>query len=348
MKKVISILLICVLMISMVACSNSGPKEDSGASEQTASEAVKPIVMKVGHIQPVESARHKTFLEFKKAVEEKTNGRIEVQVYPAAQLGTDQELVEAVKAGTIQGSRGGAFDVAAPSLTIYNMPFLFPDTESINKITRGPIGQKIAESSKENNIIILATGVAGGLRNITNNERDITCPEDMKGLKMRTPPVEVTVKTMEQLGASVVSIPYSETYMALKTGVADGQENPYVFIYDAKFYEVQKYLTEVNYQIHPEPFYVNLNWYNSLSEENQKILKDCAVEMMISNDNMMLDDQISAKEVIENNVEITYLTDEQRAQFIEKVQPVYDYYISQGLFTMDDINEIREAIKDVK
>lgn len=359
MKKIIALLMIMALTISVfTGCKGeeaSAPEAEAINTEDTNEEGTEevadstqdeePIVMKVGHIQPVEAARHKTFLEFKKAVEEKTNGGIVVEVYPAAQLGTDQELVEAVKAGTIQGSRGGAFEVAAPELLLYTMPFLFPDSESINKITRGPIGEKIAECSKENNIIILATGVAGGLRNFTNNAHPITKPEDLEGLKMRCPPIEVTVKTMEALGASVASIPYSETYMALKTGVADGEENPYVFIYDAKFYEVQDYLTEVNYQIHPEPFYVNLDWFNSLSDDYQQILKECAADMMVSNDNMMLADQQSAKEIVENNLEITYLTEEQREVFIEAVQPVYDYYIDQGIFTKDDVNEIREAIK---
>jgi len=124
------------------------------------------------------------------------------------------------------------------------------------------VGERIAQTAEANGLKILATGDGGGLRNITNNVRPITSPDDLKGLKMRTPPITSIIKIMEALGANPVSIPYAETYMALKTGVADGQENPFINIATMKFHEVQKYMTVVNYQFHPETFPVSLTWFN--------------------------------------------------------------------------------------
>ena len=95
----------------------------------------------------------------------------------------------------------------------------------------------------ENGFYIPATGVAGGMRNLTNSVRPIKTVDDIKGLKMRTPPIDVTIRTFKAIGANPQEVPYTETYMALKTGVVDGQENPFSNIVDMKFYEAQKYLS---------------------------------------------------------------------------------------------------------
>lgn len=313
------------------------------ANGQAEAAKSKPIVMKVAHIQPEKTARHQSFLRFKETVEQKSNGEIQIKIFPAAQLGTDKNLLEQVKTGVLQGHRGGAYEVAAKELMIYNMPFLFQNAEGVHKVTRGPVGDEIAAHANKNGIIILATGTAGGLRHFTNNKRPIVKPEDMVGLKMRVPPVDVTIKTMEAIGASPVSIPFTEAYLALKSGVADGQENPYAYIRDAKFYEVQKHITLVNWQYHPEPFSVNLAWYDTLSADHQKILKDAAVEMMIYSDELGLSDAADGKRIIEETMEITELTKEQHQAFVDVTKGVYDYYINEGLFTWDDIKRIRAA-----
>lgn len=315
------------------------------AANKEPEKKAEPIVMKIGHSHGTETPRHKSLLKFKELVETKTNSEIKVEIYPSGQLGKEAEMLEQVKLGTIQGTRGGSFEDAAPELLIYTMPFLFENVDGIEKITLGPMGEKIAENSKKNGIIILATGDAGGFRHITNNVRPIKSPADMKGLKLRTPPIESIIKTMEALGANPVSVPYVETYMALKTGVADGQENPYINIASMKFHEVQKYLTVVNYQFHPDPFFVCLDWYNSLSPEYQKVLKESAAEMMkLSNElNKKANEEAFAK--ISEQLEVYELSAKERQVFIDKVQPVYKYYIDKGLFTMKDIEEIRAAVK---
>lgn len=367
MKKILALLLVCSLAIGLLAgCAKTGEeKEDTSTSKVTekapekekeepkkeetkkeekkeeAPKAADPITMKIGHSQPTETPRHQSLLKFKEMVEEKSNKSILVEIYPSAQLGNESEMIEQVKMGTLQGVRAGVFDAVAPELLIYTMPFLFEDIESFQAVAAGPIGEAIGKNAEKNGIKVLATGDAGGFRNITNNTRPVTKPEDLEGLKMRTPPVESIIKTMEALGANPVSIPYVEVYMGLKTGLADGQENPFVNIATMKFHEVQKYCTVVNYQVHPDPFNVNLEWFNSLSAEHQKLLKECATEMMKISDQMMTDANVESFDLIKNSLEIYELTDEERQVFIDKVQPVYDYYIEQGLFTMEDIEAIR-------
>ncbi len=342
-KKLFSFMLILLLVIGLCAGCQA-PAADVEPAEE-AEPVAEPVVMKIGHSHPPETARHQSLLEFKKMVEEETAGAVLVEIYDSGQLGSEAEMMEQVKMGTIQGTRGGSFEDAAPEILIYTMPFLFEDLEGIQKITLGEIGERIAENSKKNGVIILATGDAGGFRHISNNVRPITCPEDMKGLKLRTPPIESIIKTMEALGANPVSIPYGETYMALKQGVADGQENPYTNIASMKFYEVQKYLTVINYQFHPDPFFVSLDWYNTLTPEIQDILRQASIEMCKISDELMKQDSVNAYEVIKDHMEIYELSAEERQVFIDAVQPVYDYYIEQGLFTWEDIEEIRSTIE---
>jgi C4-dicarboxylate-binding protein DctP len=223
------------------------------------------------------------------------------------------------------------------------MPFLFETDAAVQKVTSGPIGDRIAKFAEKNGIVILATGNAGGFRHFTNNKRPITTPDDMKGLKMRAPPIESIIKSLEAFGAAAVSIPYGDTYMALKTGVADGQENPFVNVEAMKFHEVQKYLTVVDYQFHPDPFCVSLKWYQSLTPAQQTIVKDAAVESMKLNDSLITTANAKALETIKKSVQLNVLTPDQRKAFRDKAKAVDAYYIGKGLFTQKDIDELRAA-----
>jgi len=335
MRK-LGILVLGLLVVASLAFA--GGQTDSGPS------ADKPIVMKVAHAQPEHTPRHKSYLLFKEQVEEKSGGAIVVEIYPHGQLGVEHDVTEQVKMGSIQSTRSGSFEMITPKLLIYTMPFLFETIDGLHKITRGPIGEKIAKDAEKNGFKLLATGDAGYFRHITNNVRPIRSPADMKGLKLRTPPIESIIKTMEALGANPVSIPYAEVYMSLKTGVADGQENPFINIEAMKFNEVQKYLTIVNYQWHPDPFVVNLDWFNSLSAKHQKIVQDAAREAMKYNDDMMKEaNDVAFAKIKDTFDEIVELSDAERQAFIDAVKPVYDYYIDNGLFTMAELEEIRKA-----
>jgi C4-dicarboxylate-binding protein DctP len=314
---------------------------EGGQDKAKPSASAEPIVMKIGHAQPVTHPRHLSLLRFKELVGIRTNGQIKVEVYPAAQLGDEAAMLDATKLGTLQATRGGLFERVSPRLLTYTLPFLFDNLDAIEKVTMGPIGDKIASEAEKNGLLVLTTGDAGGFRQITNNVRPVVKPEDLKGLNIRAPGVKTIVKTLEAFGANVVTIPYGETYAALKTGVADGQENPLVNIEAMKFYEVQKYLTIVDYQFHPDPFSVNPKWYRSLSAEHQKLLKDCAVESMKYNNLLNRTAGQDAFGRMKNALQVTELTAAQRQVFKDRAQAVYDAFISEGITTKAELDEIR-------
>ena len=306
------------------------------------------VTMKIGHCMPPESSRNKACLIFKDYVEKTSNGEIEVQIFPSSQLGREAELVEALKMGEIEGYVGGIYDALSPMLNLYLMPFIFPDQGALVAVANSDIGKRIEKSAEVNGIKILATGDAGS-RNYTNNVHPIKTPADMEGLKMRTPSIDAIIMSMQAVGGNPVSIAYAETYMALKTGVADGEENPFMNIVTMKFHEVQKYMTVVHYMFNPEPFCVNLEWYNSLKPEYQKIINDGA-QLYTREQNAMRANtsDMYLNTIKDAGVEIYYPTPEEYQQFADKCKTVYDKYVERGDFTQADLNEVRGIVAKYK
>ena len=133
--------------------------------------------------------------------------------------------------------------------------------------------------------------------------------------------------------------------MALKTGVVDGQDNPVSNIWDYKMYEVQKYLTITNYAIGPDPFMVNLDWYNRLPEDLRKIFDEVAVETMKYSDQLNRESEVEYLKQLAQKLETNYLLPENLEKFREATQPVYQYFIEKEYFSWDDIYEARDNMK---
>ncbi len=215
------------------------------------------VVFKYSHSQPEQSPRSQSMIFFEKELEARSSGRIQVENYFAAVLGNEREMMDMVAMGTLQGTRGGLFIDANPKYAIYMLPFMVENWYQALRLIKSDFTKKINEDARSNGFHIPATGISQGFRAHTNNVRPVKSPENLKGLKMRVPPQEV--------------------YRALKTGVLDGQDNPPSNIWDYKIFEVQKYMTVTNYATGPDPFMVNLDWYNSLPDDLKKIFDEVAM-----------------------------------------------------------------------
>ena len=294
---------------------------------------------KFAHAQPDTHPRHKSMIYFKEQVESASKGQIKVELYAGGVLGKEPELMDMVKLGTLQGTRGALFERANKKYLLYTLPFLFADIEQAKKVIRSDFGEKINQGATANGFYVPATGVAGGFRQFTNNVRPIATPDDMKGLKMRTPPIDSIIRTMSALAASPQQVPYGETYMALKTNVVDGQENPCSNIAEMKFYEVQKYFTEVNYQIHPDPFFVSLTWYDALPSDLKAVFTSAAKAAMARSDEVWLASEKDYQALLTQKLQANRITAEYHKAFVAKVKPVWDYYVSAGYFTRAEIDE---------
>ena len=296
-------------------------------------------LFKFAHAQPPTHPRHKSMIFFKEKLESASQGKIKVELYAGGVLGKEPELMDMVKVGTIQGTRGALFERASKKFLLYTLPFFFSDIEQAKKLIRSSFGEKLNRGATANGFYVPATGVAGGFRQFTNNVKPIVTPDDRKGLKMRTPPIDSIIRTMTALGASPQQVPYTETYMALKTKVVDGQENPCSNIAEMKFYEVQKYFTEVNYQIHPDPFYVSLAWYETLPADLKAIFADTAKAAIAHSDTIWLASEIDYLKLLSQKLQVNFISPKNHTLFVEKVKPVWQHYVKKGYFSQAEIDE---------
>lgn len=348
MKKFVSLLLALCLCCGLLAgCGGSSsapaasaPAAGGDAASTPAADDGEVYTMQLGHAQATTSPRHRSCELFKEMVEEQTNGHVVVEIFPAGQLGNETEMTEAVSMGTLQAVRGGELEYL-PQITMLSLPMICDDMEQVRTLCYSDfVSDMLSSVESEHNMKVLAVGDDSGFRQITNSVRPITKPEDMQGLKMRTV-LEVIDLSMKAFGASTVSIPFTDLYMSLKTGVADGQENPLALIDSQKFYEVQKYCTIIDYMICAEVMYVNLDWWNSLPAEYQTILTDCARAMMDENSRITDEENEQYLENIQNNgCEVTVLTEEQRDAFRPLAETVWKEYVDSGRISKDDLVEM--------
>ena len=216
---------------------------------------------------------------FAKIVAEKTGGEIEVQVFPAAQLGSERDMVEGLQLGSLEmtltstGPMGGF----VPQVKLFNLPFLFKDRESCYRVLDGEIGTQIADRFVKVGIRSLGW-FENGFRNITNSKRAVNSPDDMKGVKIRVMEDDVFILTMKAMGASPLPMAFGELYTALEQKTVDAQENPLAVIHSSRFFEVQKYLAMTGHFYSPAVLLISEATWKSLSPENQKIVADAATQ----------------------------------------------------------------------
>jgi len=340
MKRVFVIALVLLCTISLLGFA--GGQQEAVEGEEAQEEA-KVYTFKYAHTQSGEHPRSESMEYFKEQLEKLSDGRIEVELFFGGTMGNEAEVVDMVKTGNIQGMRGGSWQKANPKYFIYALPFMFEDPYQAGRAMDSEIGDQINAGALDNGLYVPACGVAGGARQITNNVRPIKSIEDLKGLKIRTPPIGVIVRSFKAFGANPQEVPYTETYMALKTGVVDGQENPFSNIYDMKFFEPQKYLSVVNWEVHPDPLYVNPGWYKNLPDDLKSIFDLVSKDAMRNSNNIWLGSESDFLRKMEDQIAVNTVPKENLKGFIEAGQEVYQYYVDEGFFTWDEINQVRQA-----
>jgi len=211
---------------------------------------------------------------FKKEVEALTKGEIQIDNFPAMQLGGAQENVDQVRSGTIFATCTSIayFSRTVPEFEAVSLPFLFSSREQAFKVMDGPVGKLFDDRMLDKGFVNLGY-MELGFRHATNNARPIKSLDDFKGLKIRLQPNEVHLETFRALGANPVAMDVKELYSALQQGVLDGQENPYNIIATRRFNEVQKYLSNSGHFFDFINVAANRRLFEQLSPEHQKAVR---------------------------------------------------------------------------
>lgn len=285
--------------------------------------AMAKITLKLGHTGAPNHHYNLTCEKFVEAVKAKSNGEIEIKIFPSDQLGNQRQLVEGTQLGTVDmvltsDSQLSSFIDAFGAL---NLPFLFRDIDHVGKAMDGEVGEYFAKEAEKKGIVILGYW-ENGFRHVSNSKRPIEKLEDLKGLKLRTPNSQVTLESFKALGALPTPMSFGEIYSVLQLGTVDGQENPIAHILTQKWYEVQKYFSLTNHQHNVEPLCMSKIIFDSLKPEYKKILLEEAKAHAAVSRNMVTDDEAKQLEELKTHIAVNSVAD--LKPFQDACAPVYD------------------------
>jgi len=242
--------------------------------------AAPKYVLKLGHVAEPAKPYAQAGVKFAELVYEKTNGEVEIQIFPGSQLGNQRDLVEGLTFGTVDLTLTSTAVLAnfLPKMAIFDLPFIFRDIPHTYRAL-DTIGVEMGKDLEPLGLKLLAF-FENGVRHLTNSRRAVKVPEDMKGLKIRVMEQPVYIEMMNALGANPTPMAFGELFTALQQGTVDGQENPVSHIWTKRFFEVQKYISLTGHTYSAEPLLISMITWNKLPADLQKAITDSAIEAL--------------------------------------------------------------------
>ncbi|MDW7673582.1 MAG: TRAP transporter substrate-binding protein [Bacillota bacterium] len=338
MKKSRLFLLVAIVLVSALALTACGGGSNTDSGEN--GDQPKTTVLKAGHTLAPDHPYNDGMLKFAELVEQKTNGQIKIDVYPAAQLGSEREAIEGVQMGTIDITLVSTAPLAgfSDAFLALDLPFIFKDRTHAYKVLDGEIGQDMLSK-------LDGTGLIGinfwenGFRNLTNGERPVVVPEDAKGLKVRTMENQIHMDSFRAIGADPTPMAFGELFTALQQKTVDGQENPLPIIWTSKFFEVQEHLALTGHFYAAVPLLINEKLFNSFSPEVQQAILEAAEEARDFERNIIKEmDESLLGDLKEAGMQVT---EPDKAVWEEAMKSVYDKYESK--IGTDLIQKIKQA-----
>ena len=321
MKKVLALVLALLMMFSLVACANG----NNGGANKGGKEEGKPLKIRLAHDYQPGSANYEGMEEYKKIVEERSNGAIIIDMFSKGELSgsNSQTTFKLLQSGDIDMA------IVPPPNTdawqLYYLPFFFRNQDVALKASEGEGGQMMLGLLRGSNNVEGLSFIPIAMRAMTNSKRPIETPEDMKGLNFRVIDVPAVVAFMKAFGASAVPTSMAELYMSLQNGTVDGQENPLDTILSRALFEVQDYLSITDHIWSFSVFAANGDFWDSLTEEQRTLLRECAIEASryIKELAPKVDENAYDKLVNEHKMKVNKLTDEQWLEFQKVAKSVW-------------------------
>ena len=273
---------VVLLVLQLVFVPLNVPLSDAQSQQPT-------LKLRLGEVDPPESPFVISEYSLAKKIKEKTNGRIDITVYPAGQLGNDKAVAEGVKLGTISMAVAGT--TSSKVTDAFYLPYVFRDANHQRKVMSGPVGQLIKDRFSKDTGMFLIGGAYFAARHLTTKDKEVKSPGDLKGLRIRVPQIPAMVATWKALGASPTPINFTELFTALQQGTVDAQENPYSLILMNSFFEVQKYLIQTYHVLPMRFFFMNDKLWIRLSKEDQTLFVKTWEEEAVNIEKMFMENE---------------------------------------------------------
>jgi tripartite ATP-independent transporter DctP family solute receptor len=284
------------------------------------------FTLRAGHDQPVGSMYDEGHQMFKKLVEERSKGRIRVNVFPAAQLGAEVAMVEGLRLGTIDVICANAPNAAAfiPELGLFSVAYLFKDLQHFERVVNDPkFVQRMESLVASKNLGIRLVGFyAAGVRNVYSRKGSVASPDDLKGVKIRVQNNPIEVKVWRTFGAIPTPMNFGEVYQALQSGVLDAAENGLAVIESNKHFEAAKYVSQTEHQRNLSALYVNEKKLASMPKDLQEIVLQAAKEASVHERKKDAELVAAAADRLKSRGAV--LTSPDKARFIQLIAPIQD------------------------
>lgn len=336
MKKTLAFILAAVMCVGLAACGTKQPEEPA---QETETEAVEPVTIQIGFENTTEEPIGQAVTKWAELIEEESNGSINVELFPNGSLGTKSELIDQMEMGEpIITIADGAFyaDYGCPDMGIMYGPFFFETWDDVWNLLDSDWYAEQCDLLADKGLTILTSNWVYGERELMTKTKVLT-PADVAGMKIRLANSEIYVQGFNALGATAVPMALSDVYTALQNGTLEGVENPLSTLYGQSFQEVCKYVLMTGHIKNFTTWCIGTDFYNTLSAEQQEVLKKTGDEAGILN-NELQSASISdyAKQLTDAGVTITELTEEQIGEWKAAAESFYEmgdtFGWSEGLY----------------
>jgi tripartite ATP-independent transporter DctP family solute receptor len=285
----------------------------------------------------VEAVRH-----ISKLLEERTKGRIKINVFHSAQLGNEKDTIEQTRFGVIDLNRinMAPFNNLIPATNVPSLPFIFRSVAHMRTVMDGPIGDSILKEFEKHDLVGLAFYDSGS-RSFYNSKRPINTPADMKGMKIRVQQSDMFVALVSALGANATPMAFGEVYSALQTGVIDGAENNWPSYESTKHFEVSKFYSLTEHSLSPEVLVMSKRSFDKLSKEDQEIMKAAAKESVAKMRELWDAREKASEAKVKAGGAVINAVEKQ--PFIDAMKPVYDKFVTDA--ALKDLVAKIQAVK---
>ena len=327
LSKVILTGVVGLVSLGLAACGGGG--SSSGSTPATDGGSGEQIVFKLAFNQTDQHPQYKAGVEFGKRLEEATDGRYSIKVYPNEQLGTQSDVIQNLSNGTVELMYvgGPVMEGFNKDFAVYNLPYMFDSVDAQHQIFRDTeLNADLFKSVEESKNITVLAALFAGVRNIYNSKQAVRTPDDLTGMKIRVQQSDMFVALVSALGANATPMPFGEVYSALQTGVIDGAENNWPSYESTRHFEVSKFYSVTEHSLSPEALVMSKKSFDKFNAADQAIIKTAAKESVAKMRELWdAREKASEAKVKAGGAQINQVD---KKPFIDAMKPVYDKFVT--------------------
>ena len=353
-KRILSVLMVAAMTTAVFAgCGSSSTSSAAGSTAASTGSAAASgsaaagdaeYSMIAGTTTPDAHPYNLGLVKMGELINEKTNGAVKLDVFGNSQLGGERDLIEGLQIGSVQVTCISTAPLAGftDMFLVFDLPFIFETTEQARAVLDSEVGMQILHSVDDQGLVGLAW-FENGFRQVTNNVRPITVPDDLKGIKIRTMENQMHMAAFQIMGADPTPMAMGDVFTALQQGTIDAEENPVPIVETNKFYEVQKYISMTGHIFSPAPVFIAKDYYDAMPEEYQTAIQEAATEAAPYQREQIDEQEATGVETLkENGMEVN---DVDKTPFKEATAPIYDEYVKEGTGCVSP--EIYQKVEDI-